>query len=107
MEIGAAPHPEEPTFSATLGHVKHNHLNNEYYIDQLKGDIRYPIVLELNQKLSIRFPGYNISQIEDEYGLLRFHVTQGACPDGAWNASEARHMLAETECLILKLPRHL
>lgn len=88
-----APAPEEQGYSARAGFVKGNPLNNDFYVEQFAGDEWEAPIREAHALLTEKFPGYNIAQIKDKFGGLRFYINQGNCPDDVWD-SERAHAIA-------------
>lgn len=68
--------PEEQGYMNRPGFVKGNPLNNESYLAKCKES--YPewadILQEAHDKIVALDPGYNIVQIKDKFGGLRFYV---------------------------------
>ena len=103
MKEYKAPHSEPDGHRAQIGFVKNNPLNNDYYINQLEGGVWYPAVLEAHKTLYERFPGYNIVQIKEKFGELRFYVSKGSCPDDIWNMKEANDIIRVAEQAVAEL----
>lgn len=70
-------YPEPQGSQNTPGFVKSNPLNNETYLDQCC--VAYPkwadLLRETHAKLEEIAPGYNISQIKDKFGGLRYYTS--------------------------------
>lgn len=68
-------YPEPKGYNNIPGFVKSNPLNNSSYIEKCCED--YPkwadILRDTNEKLEEIVPGYNISQIKDKFGGLRYY----------------------------------
>jgi hypothetical protein len=67
------PAPEPQGYLAKPGFVKNNPDNNDYYIEQWAGDDWYPIIEQTHERLTKLIPGYNILQIKDKFGGLRYY----------------------------------
>lgn len=70
---GEAPGYEERGYSASPGFVKSNPANNDFYVEQFKDDPWYPAISHAHERLSSLIPGYNISQIKEKFGGLRYY----------------------------------
>lgn len=68
-----APHPEPIGCVAEPGYVKNNPLNNDYYVERFQGDPWYRIIKRTHERLEELIPGYNIRQIKEKFGGLRFY----------------------------------
>lgn len=75
------PGPEGPPvfepsgYSARPGFVKSEPGNNEYYVEQFRDDPWYPIIRSTHDALERLIPGYNISQIKEKFGGLRYYYS--------------------------------
>lgn len=69
-----APYPEPKGYSAEMEYVKANPLNNDYYVNHWRDNPWYDIVVEAHKELTALVPGYNISQLKDKFGRLRFYI---------------------------------
>ena len=69
-------YPEPPGCQNSPGFVKSNPLNNETYLE--KCCEVYPtwadLLRETHAKLEEIVPGYNIAQIKDKFGGLRYYI---------------------------------
>jgi len=70
---GEAPGYEERGYSASPGFVKSNPENNDFYVEQFKDDPWYPAISQAHERLSSLIPGYNIAQIKEKFGGLRYY----------------------------------
>jgi hypothetical protein len=77
-------YPEPQGYRAYPGFVKSNPLNNDYYVEQFKDDPWYPIIKRTHERLTELVPGYNIAQIKEKFGGLRYYVD---FPDGVLEAA--------------------
>lgn len=69
------PPVEEPRgASARAGFVKTRPENNDYYVEQFKDHPWYPIIKQTHDRLTEIIPGYNIAQIKEKFGGLRFYI---------------------------------
>lgn len=55
------------------GFVKSRPENNDHYVEQMKDHPWYPIIKETHDKLTELIPGYNIGQIKEKFGGLRYY----------------------------------
>lgn len=69
-----APVFEPAGYSATAGFVKSQPGNNEFYLEQFRDDPWYPIIRDTHEQLEHIAPGYNISQIKEKFGGLRYYI---------------------------------
>jgi hypothetical protein len=67
------PAPEPQGYLAKPGFVKSNPANNDYYVEQFMDDEWYPAIKRTNELLTELIPGYNIRQIKDKFGGLRYY----------------------------------
>ena len=104
--MSPAPYPEQPGYSAQMGFVKNNPLNNDYYVKQWVDDPWYEIIAKTHDELTRKFPGYNISQIKEKFGGLRYYISKGTCSDEIWaNNKEAYQIIRRAEAEVDKLSR--
>lgn len=82
-------YPEEPGYRAYPGFVKAKPENNAYYLSKFKGDPWYPILLRTDAALERLIPGYNIAQIKEKFGGLRYYI---GWPAGYENTPENIHV---------------
>jgi hypothetical protein len=75
--MSEAPYPEPSGFVALPGFVKSNRLNNDYYVEQFKDDPWYPIIKRTHDDLTKLLPEYNIEQIKEKFGGLRYYYLPG------------------------------
>ena len=73
MNINTAPVEEPEGYRAAPGWVKSRPENNDYYVEQFRGDPWFPAIENAHKNLSLIIPGYNIVQIKDKFGGLRFY----------------------------------
>lgn len=94
-----APFPEPPGYLSIASFVKSNPGNNRHYLDQFKDDPWYGILVETDEKLERVVPGYNIAQIKEKFGGLRYYIGRGNCPVEVWEAgySAADKVVSEAE----------
>lgn len=69
-----APFPEEKGYSASAGYVKGNPANNDYYVNLWADDPWYYPILRAHDEITKLVPDYNISQIKEKFGGLRFYI---------------------------------
>lgn len=81
----SAPYPEPKGYSTAMGFVKSNPLNNDFYVEQWKDDPWYWIIKDTHERLTRLIPGYNIAQIKEKFGGLRFYYDE---PDWGENLSD-------------------
>lgn len=68
-----APVAEPDGYESRPGFVKSRPENNAHYVAQFEGDDWYPIISHTNEQLEKLIPGYNIVQIKEKFGELRFY----------------------------------
>jgi hypothetical protein len=68
------PFPEAEGFRARAGFVKADPRNNDYYVEQFEGHPWYPIIKRTHDRLTELIPGYNILQIKEKFGGLRYYI---------------------------------
>lgn len=73
FETGA-PVEEPQGYVSSPGFVKARPENNQHYLDQFKDDPWYPILVSTDEKLGKLIPGYNIAQIKEKFGGLRYYI---------------------------------
>jgi hypothetical protein len=70
------PPAEEPKgHSSIAGFVKSRPENNDHYVNQFKEDEWYPAILKAHDDLTAVVPGYNIDQIKEKFGSLRYYIS--------------------------------
>lgn len=70
------PPAEEPEgYHARPGWIKARPENNDFYVEQFKDHPWYPIIKETHERLNELIPGYNISQIKEKFGGLRYYFS--------------------------------
>jgi len=69
-----APGYEPEGYSAFPGFVKSNPANNDFYVEGFRNDPWYPAISEVHRQLSSLIPGYNIAQIKEKFGGLRYYI---------------------------------
>lgn len=76
----AAPtvYPEPQGYSISMGFVKNNPLNNPAYLAKWEGDPWFPILKQTDEALERIIPGYNIAQVKEKFGGLRYYITYPA-----------------------------
>lgn len=79
------PPVEEPQgYRCAKGFVKSCPGNNDYYVDLWKDDPWYPAIKLAHKSLTQLVPGYNIAQIKEKFGGLRYYIS---FPDGVLEAA--------------------
>lgn len=73
--IALAPVEEPEGYRSAPGFVKSRPENNEHYIAQWENDDWYEILVWLHKELESLIPGYNISQIKEKFGGLRYYFS--------------------------------
>lgn len=73
--VTEAPAPEPQGYMSAPGFVKSNPLNNDHYVSQFENDPWYPIIKRTHDELNCIVPGYNISQIKEKFGGLRYYIS--------------------------------
>lgn len=69
------PPVDEPAgYSSTPSFVKSRPENNAHYLAQFEGDPWYEVLVALDEDLEQIVPGYNIAQIKEKFGDLRYYV---------------------------------
>lgn len=81
MDIQYPPVEEPRGASARAGFVKTRPENNDYYVEQFKDDPWYPIIKQAHDLLTELIPGYNIAQIKEKFGGLRFYIDYPGMPE--------------------------
>lgn len=69
-----APVFEPAGYSASAGSVKSQPGNNEFYVEQFRSDPWYPIIRDTHEQLDHLISGYNIAQIKEKFGGLRYYI---------------------------------
>ena len=82
--------PEPPGYSVMQGFVKSNPDNNDVYIQQWEGDPWYPAIRMCHENISRVVPNYNIAQIKDKFGGLRYYYDLPAEEDIDWSLVPTR-----------------
>ena len=93
-----APFPETGGARAALGFVKGNPSNNDYYVELWKEDPWYPAIKNAHDELTRLFPGYNISQIKEKFGGLRFYIDSGTAEK--WDIEKASQITYRAEAWV-------
>lgn len=85
------PEPEPEGFRARAGFVKANPLNNDYYIQEWEGHPWYPAIKACHEELTAALPGYNIAQIKEKFGGLRYYIDMppGESRPEAWSIADS------------------
>lgn len=79
LEADYAPGPEDPPayepsgYESKPGFVKARPENNGHYLEQFKDHPWYPAISAAHSRLEELIPGYNISQIKEKFGGLRYY----------------------------------
>lgn len=68
-----APGYEPEGYCAAPGFVKSNPANNDFYVEGFRDDPWYPAISEAHRQLTSLIPGYNIGQIKEKFGGLRYY----------------------------------
>lgn len=74
------PGPNDPPayepegYEAARGFVKSRPENNDYYVELFRDDPWYPAISAAHLELSRLIPGYNIAQIKEKFGGLRYYI---------------------------------
>lgn len=84
MTANEAPYPEPGGYRAEPGYVKSDPRNNDYYVEQWRGDPWYKIISATHEYIEEICPGYNIDQIKEKFGGLRYYVSRGHCDPTIW-----------------------
>ena len=74
-EVTRAPADEPSGYSSIAGYVKSRPENNDHYIAQFESSDWYPVLASTHRTLNELIPGYNISQIKNKFGGLRYYFT--------------------------------
>lgn len=89
-------HPEPAGYRAVAGFVKSNRLNNQFYLDQYEGHPWWPAIKACHDELEAIIPGYNIAQIKEKFGGLRYYIDMPlGAEDAKWDAANAAIARAE------------
>ena len=67
------------------GFVKSNPANNDIYVNQWSEDPWYPAIKQCHDSISMVVPNYNVSQIKDKFGGLRYYYDLPSEEDIDWN----------------------
>jgi len=70
-----APVYEPSGYEAQPGMVKSRPENNGYYVEQFRNHPWYPAILTAHLELEELIPGYNITQIKEKFGGLRYYFS--------------------------------
>jgi hypothetical protein len=65
--------PEPQGASTAMGFVKTRPENNDVYVSRWQFDPWYPAIEYAHRELSRLIPGYNIAQIKEKFGGLRYY----------------------------------
>ena len=68
------PVVEPDGYRAMPGFVKSRPENNDYYVEQFKDDPWYPIIKDTHERIKEIAPGYNVAQIKEKFGGLRYYI---------------------------------
>lgn len=72
--LPAQDHEEPPGYSVSKGFVKSNPDNNEAYVQEWADDPWYPAIEWCHKNISAVVPNYNIAQIKEKFGGLRYYI---------------------------------
>lgn len=72
--MGQPPYPEYDGYSAQKGFVKRDSRNNDYYLAQYVDEPYYTVLLLAHQAITAIVPDYNIAQIKEKFGGLRYYI---------------------------------
>lgn len=72
--MNKAPVDEPQGYASLPGFVKSQSENNEHYLEQFKHDSWYPILKQTHERIEALIPGYNIAQIKEKWGGLRYYI---------------------------------
>jgi len=72
---GDAPAYEPLGYAAIPGFVKSRPENNEHYVEGFRNHPWYPAISSAHRQLEELIPGYNISQIKEKFGELRYYFS--------------------------------
>lgn len=75
---------EPPGYSVAKGFVKANALNNDLYVEEWIDDPWYPAIKLCHDQISSVVPNYNIAQIKEKFGGLRFYIDLPVEEDIDW-----------------------
>ena len=75
MTTSPAPYEEPQGYRSAPGYVKTRPENNDHYVSQFVDHPWYPIIAATHYLLTQVAPGYNIAQIKEKFGLLRYYIT--------------------------------
>ena len=73
-------HPEEDGYFCSPGFVKGNPKNNTAYLEMYREHPWHDLLVRCDAELEELCPGYNIAQIKEKFGGLRYYISQGDCP---------------------------
>lgn len=93
----SAPYPEPQGCLAEPSFCKDNPLNNDYYVEQFEDDPWYPAIKYAHDRLTKKYPGYNIVQIKEKFNGLRYYIARGDCPEDVWDVHEADLITTQAE----------
>lgn len=110
QELSYAPTPDGPPayeprgYSSQPGFVKSRPENNAHYVAQFRDHPWFPIIEATHEALEELIPGYNISQIKEKFGGLRYYFSY---PDPiplkeSWGYSTPERVKAQAEKLIAR-----
>lgn len=71
--MSVTEYPEPQGCVNAPGFVKANPLNNDSYVEKWKDDPWYPAIKQAHDRLTDLIPGYNIAQIKEKFGGLRYY----------------------------------
>lgn len=103
------PGPQDPPayeprgYSAMRSFVKSQSENNIYYLDQWEDHSWYPAIFDAHEALEELIPGYNISQIKEKFGGLRYYIDfPESVEDGDWPGIVPEDIRAKADAIILE-----
>ena len=85
QESTRVPSPEPQGYSVMKGFVKSNPDNNDYYVEQWEDDPWYPAIKQCHDSISEVVPNYNIAQIKDKFGGLRYYYDLPPAEEIDWD----------------------
>lgn len=98
---------EPPGYISAPGYVKSNPKNNDHYLEQFEGHPWFPAIKRCHERLQELVPGYNIRQIKEKFGGLRYYIDGGECRKDSWEAheAEAREITYSAEAEVAEFER--
>lgn len=103
------PGPHDPPayeprgYSAMRSFVKSQSENNLYYLDQWEDHPWYPAIFDAHVALEELIPGYNISQIKEKFGTLRYYIDfPESVENGDWPGIVPEDIRSKADAIILE-----